>query len=70
MQDKQANLQILSSSEGKNKALVILKINTSSTNSLVGWMDELFPGSSKLGHCKDLVSQATAGTFRKWRCYI
>lgn len=65
MQGKQANLQSLSSSEGKKKALVILKVNTSSTNSLVGWMDELFPGSSKLGHCKDLVSQATAGTSRK-----
>ena len=25
-------------------------------------MDELFPGSSKLGHCKGLVSQDTAGT--------
>lgn len=70
MQGKQANLQSRSSSEGKKKALVILKVNTSSTNSLVGWMDELFPGSSKLGHCKDLVSQATAGTSRKWRCCI
>lgn len=37
MQDKQVNPTTLSSSEGKNKALVILKINTSSTNS--SWMN-------------------------------
>lgn len=54
----------------KEEAVGILKINTASTNSLVGWMDELFPGSNKLGHCKGLVSQATKGTFRKWSCCI